>query len=251
MNCDISHILNDWDFEPGEAMVRKFIGKDGIEKIQMRIDLGVLQMNADGRPDGKLPFGKASYFDHLRDKLETFELEHDGDDEGFQLAPNECQKLQQEAIQYHHRYICYFQLEEYAHVVRDTERNLSAIEFAGAYCNPDDNIWNLRQLTPQLLMMRTRATAAQCLAKDDHLQAIENVEDGLEQLREFYESVDRPDLAEDSGEMQALETWLQELKDQRPLSKRERLENELNEAIRQENFERAAEVRDKIRELDT
>ena len=48
MNWDISHILSDWDFEPGEAMVRRFIAKDGVEKIQMRIDLGVLQMNSDG-----------------------------------------------------------------------------------------------------------------------------------------------------------------------------------------------------------
>ena len=73
----------------------------------------------------------------------------------------------------------------------------------------------------------------------------------MQQLRDFYESVSRPDLAEDSGELQALATWLEELKDQRPLSKRERLENELNEAIQQENFERAAQVRDQIKELDT
>lgn len=250
MNWDISHILSDWDFEPGEAMVRKFIGKDGIEKIQMRIDLGILQMNADGRPDGKLPYGKVSYFDHLRDKLEDFELEHDGEDEGFQLESKECQKLQQEAIQYHHRYICYFQLEDYANVVRDTERNLDAIAFATEYCPSEENIWSLRQLTPQLLMMRTRATAAQFLALNKHNKAIQNVEEGLDQLRDFYDSVARPDLAEESGELQALETWLEELKDQRPLSKREKLENELNEAIKQENFEKAAQVRDQIKDLD-
>ena len=251
MNWDISHILSDWDFEPGEAMVRKLIGKDGIEKIQMRIDLGILQMNAEGRPDGKLPFGKASFFDHLRDKLETFEAENDGDDEGFQLESKECQKLQQEAIQYHHRYICYFQLEDYANVVRDTERNLDAIAFATDYSHSEENIWNLRQLTPQLLMMRTRATAAQFLALEKHNTAIRNVEEGLDQLQEFYDSVSRPDLAEESGEMQALETWLQELKEQRPMSEREKLEIELSEAIKQENFEKAAEVRDQIKALGT
>tara|TARA_A100001037_G_C15113087_1_gene620013 strand:- start:948 stop:1703 length:756 start_codon:yes stop_codon:yes gene_type:complete len=251
MNWDISHILSDWDFEPGEAMVRRFIAKDGVEKIQMRIDLGVLQMNSDGRPDGKLPFGKTSYFDHLQEKLRAFESEHNGEDAGFELESKECQKLQQEAIQYHHRYICYFQLEDYANVVRDTERNLDAIAFASQYSPSDENIWSLRQLTPQLLMMRTRATAAQFLALEEHGSAIKNVEEGLQQLRDFYESVSRPDLAEDSGELQALATWLEELKDQRPLSKRERLENELNEAIQQENFERAAQVRDQIKELDT
>jgi hypothetical protein len=217
----------------------------------MRIDLGILQMNAEGRPDGKLPFGKISYFDHLRDKLESFESENDGDDEGFQLESKECQKLQQEAIQYHHRYICYFQLEDYGNVVRDTERNLDAIAFATDYCPSEENIWSLRQLTPQLLMMRTRATAAQYLALEKHHSAIRNVEEGLDHLRDFYESVSRPDLADESGEVQALETWLDELKDQRPLSKREKLENDLNEAIKQENFEEAAKVRDQIKELET
>lgn len=251
MNWDISQVLNDWEFEPGEAMVRRFIGKDGIEKIQMRIDLGVLQMNADGRPDGKLPCGKVSFFDHLRDKLDDFASTNDGEDNGFQLETRECQKLQQEAIQYHHRYICYFQLEDYANVVRDTERNLDAIAFAVQYSPSEENIWSLRQLTPQLLMMRTRATAAQHLALENHTSAIRNVEEGLDELQAFYESVARPDLADESGEMQALETWLEELKDQRPLSKREKLEIELSEAIKQENFEKAARVRDQIKELDT
>ncbi|MCS1411198.1 MAG: hypothetical protein M2R45_04395 [Verrucomicrobia subdivision 3 bacterium] len=251
MDWDISHILADWDFEPGGAIVRRFIGKDGVEKIQMRIDLGILQMNADGRPDGKLPYGKPSYFDHLRDKLEDFEEKHNGDDDGFQLESKECHKLQQEAIQYHHRYICYFQLEDYANVVRDTERNLDAISFVVQYCPSEENIWSLRQLTPQLLMMRTRSTAAQYLALGNHSKAITNVEEGLEQLRAFYDSVSRPDLAEDSSELQALETWLEELKDQRPLSKREKLEIELNEAIRQENFEKAAKVRDEIKNLES
>ncbi len=246
----MSHILTEWDFEPGEAMVRRFIGKDGVEKIQMRIDLGILQMNADGRPDGKRPYGKTSYFEHMRETALAYEAENDGGPD-FQLDPKQCQKLQQEAIQYHHRYICYFQLEDYAKVVRDTERNLDAIDFAATYSPSEDVIWSLRQLTPQLLMMRTRATAAQHLARDNHNEAIVNVEEGLHELQSFYDSVSRPDLAEDSGEMQALETWLEELRDQRPLSKREKLENELNEAIQQENFERAAQVRDEIKALDT
>ncbi len=251
MNWDISHILNDWHFKPGEAMVRRFIGKDGVEKIQMRIDLGILQMNAAGRPDGKLPHGKPSYFKHLQDKLEHFEAENSGADNEFQLKSRECYKLQQEAIQYHHRYICYFQLEDYANVIRDTERNLEAISFAIQYAPSEENTWNLRQLTPQLLMMRTRATAAQCLTRNNHSQAIRNIKEGLDQLRAFYHSISRPELADNSSEAQALETWMEELKDQRPLSKRERLERELYKAIQQENFEKAAKVRDEIRNLES
>ena len=56
MNFDISHLLDHWDYQPGQVVVRRLVGKDGQEKIQLRLDLGLLQMNAQGRPDGKKPF---------------------------------------------------------------------------------------------------------------------------------------------------------------------------------------------------
>ena len=55
MNFDISHLLESWDYQAGQVIVRKFTAKDGVEKIQLRVDLGLLQMNAEGRPDGKRP----------------------------------------------------------------------------------------------------------------------------------------------------------------------------------------------------
>ncbi|HVR35326.1 MAG TPA: hypothetical protein VMS21_05690, partial [Methylomirabilota bacterium] len=57
MSFDITHILEAWTYQAGQVIVRKFRGRDGGEKIQLRVDLGVLQMNAEGRPDGKKPFG--------------------------------------------------------------------------------------------------------------------------------------------------------------------------------------------------
>ena len=100
-------------------------------------------------------------------------------------------------------------------------------------------------------MMRTRAAASQRLKQDNYNQAIRNIEEGLEQLRSFYNSVSRSDLVDASSEIRALEIWLEELKDQQPLSKREKLERELSKAIQQENFEKAAKVRDEIRNLES
>ena len=51
MNFDISDLLNHWEYQAGQIVVRRFQGKDGKEKIQLRVDLGVLQMDAFGRPD--------------------------------------------------------------------------------------------------------------------------------------------------------------------------------------------------------
>jgi protein-arginine kinase activator protein McsA len=48
-----------------------------------------------------------------------------------------------------------------------------------------------------------------------------------------------------------LKTWLEEISAQRPLSKRERLERALNDAVTNEDYEKAAQVRDALRNLKT
>ena len=57
MDYDIGPILSKWKHKPGEVAVRCIAGRDGRPKIQMRLDLGLLQMEQDGRPDGRRPHG--------------------------------------------------------------------------------------------------------------------------------------------------------------------------------------------------
>ena len=64
--------------------------------------------------------------------MEKFQEERRGDEKSFRLSPEDCGRLQQEALQYHHRYICLFQLEEFDAVLRDTERNLKVFDFLAA-----------------------------------------------------------------------------------------------------------------------
>src|SRR5277367_235867 len=172
MNFDISQILEQWDYQPGTASVRKFTGKDGVEKIQLRLDLGLLQMNATGRPDGKRPLGHASLYDSYQSKLYKHLAANDGSDAGFKLKADDCAKLQMEALQYYQRHNCLWQLEDYAGVVRDTERNLAVCEFARQHAESDELAWSLLQFKPQLLMMHTRARATELLRANDYSQAI-------------------------------------------------------------------------------
>ena len=44
MSKDIGPILDGWEHDPEEMQVRIIPGVDGREKLQMRIDLGILQM---------------------------------------------------------------------------------------------------------------------------------------------------------------------------------------------------------------
>jgi hypothetical protein len=250
MNLDISHLLESWDYQAGQIVVRKFKGKDGKEKIQLRVDLGLLQMNASGRPDGKQPFGHESLLDHLEAKLEKYKLER-GSEDGFSISAEECAKLQQEAIQYHHRYICLFQLKEYDNVLRDADRNIRAFDFVEKYSERAEMAWALQQLRPQLLMMRIRALGSQKLDANDFDGAIDSIEQGIEDIRTFYGDQGRSDLLEQSGEIQSLHGWAQELRAARPLSEREKLENALRDAVKREDYEKAAAVRDALKSLPT
>ena len=62
---NIDRILRDWPYDPEGISVRKKKGDDGRDVLQMRLDLGLLQLEATGRPDGTRPQGADTYFDYL------------------------------------------------------------------------------------------------------------------------------------------------------------------------------------------
>jgi hypothetical protein len=249
MDFDISNLLSQWEYQAGQVVARRFKAKNGQEKIQLRLDLGLLQMNAEGRPDGKRPFGRESLYEHYRARLQRYVAAHDSSDEGFKLNAEDCTRLQLEALQYHHRYVCLLQLEDYAAVIRDAARNLAVFDFVSKHAECEEMAWSLQQFRPQLLMILTRARAAQALATDDYASAVREVEEGLEAIRTFFQEHARAEAAETSGEILSLQNWLEEIRARRPLSAKERLERALRDAINSEDYERAARVRDALRNL--
>src|SRR4028119_869083 len=112
---DIALLLHGWDYNANEVTVRKIVGVDGREKIQMRLDLGVLQMEVEGRPDGMRPHGRESLLEYQEERLQRFEERH-GIREGFELTAEECADLKQEAMQYYYRYLSLFPLTDYTGV---------------------------------------------------------------------------------------------------------------------------------------
>src|SRR5271170_4025769 len=101
---DISPVLRGWDYEPGTINVRKIAGLDGSPKLQMRVDLGLLQMEVNGRPDGERPFGCESLLEYHEKQLAKLQRQQ-GSEMGFHLTSNECQSLREEAIMYYQRYL--------------------------------------------------------------------------------------------------------------------------------------------------
>ncbi len=249
MSFDISHILESWDYKPGEVMVRRFKGKDGVDRIQLRVDLGLLQMNATGRPDGKRPSGYKSLLDCFQAKLKRHLAEHEDSEAGFRLTEEDCARMQLEVLQYHHRYLCLLQLQDFEGASRDARHNLALFELAERFAESEELAWSLKQFQPHVLMVLARARASQALADGNYDLAISRVEEGLSRLRHFYQSHAKPDMEEHSGEIRSLEVWLEKIRSDRPLTSRELLEKAIAEAVQREDYERAAEMRDALKNL--
>jgi hypothetical protein len=247
MSLDLNTILKDWPHEPGAIKVRKIVGLDGYEKLQLRIDLGVLQMEMSGRPDGVRPHGCESLlaYHQLRAAHAV------GRGEGYELTPEQCAELQQEGIQYYHRYLSLFQINDFAAVVRDTQRNLDLFTFVTEHTDREELSWTLQQFRPYVLMMNTRAKASIFLAQGKFGEAMIEIERGRDAITEFFQKSNFPELASKSSEIAFLDEWLEEVRAKRPLSKLEVMQREMETAIAKELYEKAAELRDAIRLLKT
>lgn len=68
--ADISKILEAWSYNPDQINARRIIADDGDERIQVRLDLGILQMHITGRPDGTRPMGFESLLEYFEAKLD-------------------------------------------------------------------------------------------------------------------------------------------------------------------------------------
>jgi hypothetical protein len=70
MKRDITPLLKEWPYQPGQVNARLITDTSGAEKVQVRVDLGLLQMNAEGRPDGETPFGFQSLLEYFEARLD-------------------------------------------------------------------------------------------------------------------------------------------------------------------------------------
>lgn len=247
MSQDIARIVADWGFDPERIQVRRIIGDDGTPKIQMRIDLGLLQMELTGRPDGQRPHGFESLLEYYEDRGRSAE------DAGkpFSLDAGACAGLMREGLQYYHRYLSAFHLSDYEMVARDTDRNLRLFRFVVEHASRQRDKIEFDQYRPYVTMMRARALALQQLAKSDFDGALDQVDDGISRIREFLREYHQEDRESECMELNILVGLRRELEQERPTGPLERLEHQLELAVALEDYEEAARLRDQIRQLKT
>lgn len=250
MNNDTSEVLAGWPFDDDAGLqVRRIDGLDGRPKLQIRIDLGLMQMETDGRPDGEKPFGSRSLLDHHRAQAEDYRRRH-GWYEGYELNGDQCEALRRESLQYYHRRIAFMALQEYEAAVADADHNLQILDLLKAFARSQDDWLASEQYRAFILSQRIQCVTLQHLSREDVRAAMTEVERGEKELREVFAAQDRLDEWEESLELGSLEDLRRKLEARYQVTHRQRLQILLDEALRREDPDEAATLRSQLRELD-
>ncbi len=239
MSNDISNILRDWEYDSDKS-IRIVEADDGREVIQVRLPLGVEQYELDGRPDGQRPFGKSTLLEEFQERIRS-----SGD--AFKLTHDDFLLLSNEGIIFYYRYLRLFQIGDYKRTARDTDHNMQLFEVVEKYAEDDEDRTMLLQYKPYVLRMNAISKAMLFLHQHLKTAAREILESAIESIRSLPE-VDTPSFQfERIRSLDYLESALKQVHEKRsdPV---EGLKGELEKAIENEDYERAAQIRDQIGE---
>jgi hypothetical protein len=248
MSCpfDLRSWLESWSYDPEED-ARMTRGEDGREVLQVRLPLGIEQYEMEGRPDGHRPHGVESLLDHHLARLE--QARRSGEEASFSLNPEQCIELFNEATLYYYRYLRLFQLKDWERTMRDTTRNMRLFDFVHEHAEREEDQLYLEQWRPYLIRMHAMAGALLALDTDNHEGALEIVNAAMKEIESLEGLEDETYEFEQKRSLMALRELVEQIEEIRPVPELERLRRELAKAIETQAFERAAELRDRIRLL--
>ena len=238
---NIDNLLRRWPYEPGQLMARVVRGSDGRDVVQMRVEMGVLQLEVSGRPDGEKPEGFETYYDYL-----VSLAFHEG--ERFRLDEARCGEIDREFVQFYHRRICWLALREFRRATADADHSLALMDFTSAHADDEEWVLSHEQYRPFVLFHRTQAAALAELEDDLPDKALAQIDGGLERLRSVFAEYE----AEDQFEEDELVARLQELREsiRRHYKIGPSLTEQLADAVAHEQYELAAKLRDEIQQSD-
>jgi hypothetical protein len=237
----LDHLLADWPYEFGEVIARIVPGVDRREVLQLRVEMGILQMEVSGRPDGSRPGGHSTCLDWLHAAMVE-----EGDD--FELDGRRCLEIDREFVQFFHRRVAWLALRRFDRAVADADHTLALMDFSSLHAPDLDWAEMHEDYRAFVLFHRTQAAALLELEKDGPNNAVAEIDAGIAAIRTALlasseEELDDEDLADDE-----LIVKLQEMKS--AISDQYQVEPSLREqlaqAIAAEQYERAAQLRDQI-----
>ncbi len=261
MDHDITHLLRGFEYEPGRLCARVVALGDGREVLQIRVELGLLQMECEGRPDGK-PSVIAARIAAREDSVARADLRSEESDDASMDAASSARDyeahaalttelaaaIRLEVVQFQHRAVAFLALDDASRALRDAQ---TALEGAAMLCSRADAAereW-AEGMSFSILVLRTRAMCAALKNVGRVRDASAAIDSGLALLREVAERVGIVERFDVLGDVAALRALRDTLTPQLPPAQRSEFEARLRAAIRAENYELAAILRDELRLL--
>jgi hypothetical protein len=247
MSLDLDEIIGDWDCPDGELCARLIQSAAGPAELQLRVDLGLLQMGLDDRPDGTCYQGMATAIEYVARELQADRNPHERD----------WQELAREIAQLNFRRLGLANIAEQAlrrqddraaatylrRALRDIERCLAGVQMMEEALG---GAGEHSRLKPTLVFNRARLGAQLAVACGDYDAAIEATDIGADQLDALLTAAGLdPDQRNEDAGIVYLRELSQRLRNDYniPLTLRERLEA----AIAADDFETAAELHEELR----
>jgi hypothetical protein len=234
---DIDLILHQWPFKPGVIAARLVRAEDGREVLQMRIEMGLLQMETTGRPDGEHPGGAETCLEWSNDLALA-------QGKSFALNEAQCMEIDREFLQFYHRRICCLALRQFARALADADHVLALMDFVAAHSPNEQWILSHEQYRPFVLFHRVQAAAMTALEESGAEAAIEAINQGLARMREVFVKFDAEDQFDQDELVAQLNVMKESLRQEYHVGKT--LAEQLADAVAAEEFERAARLRDEI-----
>lgn len=239
-NQHLDYLLKQWPFEAESLCVRLIKGADGRDVIQLRVDLGILQLETTGRPDGVHPEGHSTVLEWL--------CHREARDPDFELDDETCNEIDREFVQFYHRRVAWLRLQKFENAVRDADHTLALMDFCREHSQCEE--WTLQheQHRAFVIFHRSQAAALQAIEEQSAAKAIEALNDGLELIEENFAEMGWEDQFDSDELVNRLIDLRESLRQDFDIGKS--LREQLDEAVESEQYELAAKLRDELARND-
>lgn len=237
---NIDNLISDWPYDQDSGGVRMGKGEDGRDIILMRIELGVMQLEVNNRPDGTRPFGSPTYFAHIADQARVAESEG----RELDLDEEQCSEIDREFVQFYYRRISWLQLQKYELAMRDADHTLGLMDFCYQHSPHEEWTMSHEQYRPFVLYHRTQAAALNAIENNGPEEAVHEMNVGLEKMRSLFELHDAEEQYEENRLVAELISSREDIR--RRYEVGQTLHEQLNEAVATEQYELAAKLRDEL-----
>ena len=252
MRRDLDDVIQGWPYdpEPNEVLAREVRSRDGRTLVQIRVELGVLQLEVTGRPDGTRPHGFATYLDFLRYSAASRGQATGGKEAPWTMDQEHRDQADREFVQFFHRRMAWLSLRRYDKAVLDADHTLALMDFVRRHANDDDYISTHEQSRGLIQFHRAQAQALMAIERRRPEEAIDALRDGMERLtvhqRTWWDSRENDTTESPNPSLiEQLRIFEQEIRKNYAVEKT--LREQLDEAVAREDYEQAARIRDMIR----